>query len=56
MFIIPMPPTNKDMAAIPPRKMVNTPVIVLAISRKSCWVSRVKSSSPMAVRWRERRI
>ena len=50
MFMMPIPPTNSEMAAIPPKKMVNTLVMVLAVLRKSCWVRMVKSSAPMAVR------
>ncbi len=56
IFMMPMPPTSSEMAAMPPRKMVKTPVMVSAVFRKSCWVRMVKSSSPMAVRWRVRRI
>jgi hypothetical protein len=56
MFMMPIPPTSSEMAAMPPRKMVSTLVMVLAVSRKSCWVRMVKSSAPMAVRWRLRRI
>ncbi len=56
MFMIPIPPTSSEMPAMPPRKMVSTPVIVVAVARKFCWVKTVKSSAPTGVRWRARRI
>jgi len=56
MFMMPMPPTSSEMPAIPPRKMVSTLVMVCAVLRKSFCEKTVKSSTPMAVRWRWRKI
>ena len=35
MFMIPIPPTSSEMAAMPPRKMVSTEVIVRAVATKN---------------------
>ena len=49
MFMMPIPPTSSEIPATPPRKIVNTLRIVVAVSRKLCWVKMVKSSSPIGV-------
>ncbi len=56
MFMMPIPPTRSEIPAMPPKKMVNTPVIVPAMSRKFCWVKIVKSSTPIGDWWRARRM
>ena len=43
--------TSKEIAAMPPRKMVSKLVIEVKISSASCWLKIVKSSSPMGVRY-----
>jgi hypothetical protein len=44
------------MPAMPPKKMVNTPVMVCAVLTMSFCENTVKSSSPIQVWWRARRI
>ncbi len=45
MFMMPMPPTSSEMPAMAPRKAVNMPVICPAVSSRSDWLNRRKSSS-----------
>ena len=44
MFMIPIPPTSREMPPIPPRKRVRTPVIEVAVARMSAWLVIVKSA------------
>ena len=45
MFMMPMPPTTREMPAIAPKNAVNVPVIVLNVCNKSVWLKMRKSSS-----------
>ncbi len=56
IFIMPIPPTSSEIAAIPPRKRVSTPRMDWVMLRIESWVKMVKSSRPTSVRWRVRRI
>jgi len=56
IFMMPIPPTSSEMAAMPPRNTVNTLVMVCAVATKSCCEKMVKSSLPRVMRWRRRRI
>ena len=42
IFIMPMPPTSSEIAAIAPRNTVIEPVIVLNDDTRSSWVTTVK--------------
>jgi len=44
MFIIPMPPTSKEMAAMPESSAVSVPVTLVAAPMRSCWLRMVKSA------------
>jgi hypothetical protein len=44
IFIIPMPPTNNEIAAIPPSKAVNVPVVWEAVFNMSFWENMEKSA------------
>ncbi|MFH1501470.1 MAG: hypothetical protein ABIG03_00340, partial [Candidatus Eisenbacteria bacterium] len=57
MFMMPIPPTSSEMAAMPPRKTVKTPVIWLATSvNDSCDITLKSSSASERMSWRERRM
>ncbi len=55
MFMMPMPPTNSEMPAMMPRKMVSTLVIWLSAPISSAWLRMVKSSSSRKAMPREPR-
>ena len=42
MFMMPIPPTSREMAAMPPRKVVRMPVIEEAVESRSCWFEHGK--------------
>ncbi len=44
MFMMPMPPTKSEIAAIPERSEVNVPVVAEAVLRISCWEKIEKSA------------
>jgi hypothetical protein len=44
MFIIPIPPTIKEIAAIPERSAVKVPVTLLAVFKISFWEKIEKSA------------
>ena len=59
MFMMPIPPTSREMPAIEPRKSVSTPVIWLKTATRSAWLMTEKSSSSrkrMLCRSRNRRV
>ena len=45
MFIIPIPPTSKEMAAIPESRVVNVPAVEVAVAKISCWDIIEKSAA-----------
>ena len=44
IFIIPIPPTNKEIAAIPDKSAVKVPVVEEAVFKISCWDIMEKSA------------
>jgi hypothetical protein len=45
MFMIPMPPTSSEIAAIAPRNSVSIWVVWVTLSRMSCWLITLKSGA-----------
>jgi hypothetical protein len=43
IFMMPMPPTSREMPAMAPRNAVSRPVIWLNESSSDVWLSRLKS-------------
>ena len=54
MFMMPMPPTSREMPAIAPRKTTKVLVVSCSVSMVSCWLDMEKSSS-LVIRWRSRK-
>jgi len=44
MFIMPIPPTRSDIAAMPDKRAVNVPVVEVAVFKISCWEKIEKSA------------
>ena len=45
MFMMPMPPTTREMPAMAPRRIVSVRLTFFAVAVRSFWVWTVKSSS-----------
>ncbi len=45
IFIIPIPPTNKEIPATEANKVVNTPVTLEAVATMSAWLTTLKSAA-----------
>ena len=57
IFIIPMPPTKREIPATAASRTVNMSVVLVSIVLNSCWLRTVKSSSSSAFNlWLRRRI
>ena len=54
MFMIPMPPTSREMPATVPRNTTRVWLASSKVSRISCWLKTVKSSASV-MRWLKRR-
>ena len=55
MFMIPIPPTRSETAAMPPRSRVIVRATPSKVAMMSAWLRMVKSlSSPAVTRWRVR--
>ncbi len=55
MFMIPMPPTTREIEAMPPRSSVSRPVTDENVSSSWAWLAMLKSSFVPFVPWRTSR-
>jgi hypothetical protein len=51
MFITPIPPTSKEMPAMPPSRMVSVRSTEVAVDTSDCGEAMVKSASAGVVIW-----
>ena len=52
MFMIPIPPTRREIEAIPAKSRVSVSLTPLTVPSSWAWVAIEKSSTPFVMPWR----